>query len=247
MQKRLLLPACSHVSQEPDLLTSATKLGCHSLFLPLTLPVCPRRREQDFLFCASAELFSSLVSCSQLGGRGSQGESCLGSWSPWGVCMVRCQKYSVFPACDHGGNASPTAGSGRLLGFQSQVLLEPLYRQIIFAQGVLLLQGDSPVCRGKDLMHTGGLKNPPWPNSRLSPFCWPPHHAMGVPDPVLQSQTWSATTAVLTSCCTWLMQGEDTKPPPGALRMLNAEHTQSARNSCLLSGPAIIPVGAWER
>lgn len=161
--------------------------------------------------------------------------------------MVRCQKYSVFPACDHGGNASPTAGSGRLLGFQSQVLLEPLYRQIIFAQGVLLLQGDSPVCRGKDLMHTGGLKNPPWPNSRLSPFCWPPHHAMGVPDPVLQSQTWSATTAVLTSCCTWLMQGEDTKPPPGALRMLNAEHTQSARNSCLLSGPAIIPVGAWER
>lgn len=78
------------------------------------------------------------------------------------------QKYSVLPACDHGGKASPTAGSGRLLGFQSQVLLEPLYRQIIFAQGVLLLQGDSPVCRGKDLMHTGGLKNPPWPNCHLS-------------------------------------------------------------------------------
>lgn len=66
--------------------------------------------------------------------------------------MARCQKYSVFPVYDLGGNASLTVGRGRLLGCQSQVLLEPLYQQIIFAQGFLLLQGDSPACRRQDLM-----------------------------------------------------------------------------------------------
>lgn len=34
------------------------------------MPACPRRREQDFLFRASAELFTSLVSCLQLGAVG---------------------------------------------------------------------------------------------------------------------------------------------------------------------------------
>lgn len=127
------------------------------------------------------------------------------------------------------------------------MLLEPLYQQIIFVQGFLLLQGDSPVCRRQDLMHTGGLKNPLWPNSGLSPFCWPPHHTIGVPNPAVQSQTFSATIAALPSCSTLLTWGEGTKPPLGALKMLNAEHTQSACNSCLLPGPAIIPVWAWGR
>lgn len=211
---------------------------------PINPASLPQEERTGFsLLCISRIIHQLGFMLTTGGGRGSQGESCFGSWCLWGVCMVKCQKYSVFSVCDHGGNAALTAGSSRLLGFQSQVLLEPLYHQIIFAQGFLLL----PVCRRQDLMHTGGLKNSLWPNSGLSPFCCPPHHARGVPNPALQSQTRSATAAALTSCCTWLIWGEGTKPPLGALRVLNAEHTQSACSSCLLPGPAITPVWAWGR
>lgn len=226
MQKWLLLPARSHVSQEPDLLTSATKSSCHSLFLPLALPACPRRREQDFPFCASAELFTSLVSRLQLGG---------GPWDmmrkcPWGVGMASCQRHSAFLL--RGGDlVQCLSGSGK---WQAAVVSEPS-SFLAFIPAKHLCPRLSAPPREPCLQRDGWLGNPTVAKPRAVTSLLAPHHAASVLVPMLWSRTWGVTVVVPASRCTRLTQDQGSKPAPGAVRMFDAEQPWSDCDSSVPS------------
>lgn len=203
VQKWLVLPACSHVSQESDLLTSATKIKL-SQPLPLINPASlPQEERTGFSLLCISRIIHQLGFMLTAGGAVGARESCLGSGCPWGVCMARCQKNSVFPVRDGGGNAALTAGNSSLLGLQSQLLSEPSFQQIIPAQGCLSSKGTA-LSAEQDLMHVGGLKKPLWPNSGLSLLCRPPQHTTGCPQPCTAVQDPECSDCCSHMLLTWV-------------------------------------------